>query len=324
MRHLAIVGATGLVGRQMLRSLEERQTPIRELTLYASTRSAGEVVMFKEQPITVKELTESSIDPSIDVALFSAGANIALLYAPLFTAMGIVVIDNSSAFREDAPLIVPEVNPHHIGFEDRILANPNCSTIQSVVPLAIIHEQAPLEMVLYSTYQSVSGSGQKGMDALSLELSGEAAQHYPKAIAHNVIPHIDVMLTNGYTKEEQKMMQETRKILGLKDLAVSATCVRVPVFQGHAVSMTVRTQTPIDIKKLEAAFQAHQALTYHPSPAYPTPIEVAGDDAIHIGRLRRDPADARMLHFWCVADNIRKGAATNAVQILNLLLEERA
>lgn len=323
MRHLAVVGATGLVGRQMLASLETFNLPIKELTLYASARSAGEVVMFKEQPITVKALTEATIDPSIDVALFSAGALTALTYAPLFTAMGIMVIDNSSAFRDQAPLIVPEVNPHHIGFEDRILANPNCSTIQSVVPLAIIHQHAPLESVLYNTYQSVSGSGQKGIDALNAELSGEAPSHYPKPIAHNVLPHIDAMLPSGYTKEEMKMIQETRKILALDTLSVSATCVRVPVFQGHAVSVSVRTQTPVDIKKLEATFEAHPALLYYHAPTYPTPIEVAGEHRIHLGRLRRDLNDPKTLHFWCVADNILKGAATNAVQILKLVLEGR-
>ncbi len=322
MAHIAIVGATGMVGRQMLKSLEERSIRLKQLTLYASKRSAGETLSFKGQPLVVSELTEDSIDPTIDVALFSAGAHTSLTFTPLFNALGITVIDNSSAFRQsDAPLVVPEVNKQAINVNDRIVANPNCSTIQCVIPLHVLHTLSPLKRVLYSTYQAVSGSGQKGIQALTNETTLEDAHIYPKPIVHNVIPHIDTFLDDGYTKEEQKMRLETRKILGLETLSVSATCVRVPVMHGHAVSVTVTTEHPVDLPSLTTAFKAHEALIYHDHPLYPTPLEVAGEDMIHIGRLRRDLDDPKTLHFWCVADNIRKGAATNAIQILEHILE---
>lgn len=322
MAHIAIVGATGMVGRQMLKSLEERSIRLTQLTLYASKRSAGETLYFKGQPLVVKALDETSIDPTIDVALFSAGAQTSLTFTPLFNALGITVIDNSSAFRQsDAPLVVPEVNKQRIKASDRILTNPNCSTIQCVIPLHVLHTLSPLKRVLYNTYQAVSGSGQKGVDALNKGASFEDESVYPKPITHNVIPHIDTLLDDGYTKEELKMRLETRKILGLETLSVSATCVRVPVVHGHAVSVAVTTEGFVDLSALIDAFKTHDALTYHDHPHYPTPLEVAGEDLIHIGRLRRDLDDPNTLHFWCVADNIRKGAATNAIQILEHLLE---
>ncbi len=323
MAHIAIIGATGLVGRQMLKCLEEHNITVDTLTLYASKNSAGTSINFKSKAYRVKVLRASAIDATIDVALFSAGAAVAFKYAPLFVAKGITVIDNSSAFRMDqaVPLIVPEVNRDVLKKETKLIANPNCSTIQSVVPLAVIGKSHGLKHVSYTTYQAVSGSGQVGIDALKSELSGKTQTCYPKPIAGNLIPQIDTMLANGFTKEETKMMDETRKILSHEGLGVAATCVRVPVFNGHAVSIRVECDTDVNLDTITKALKTESSIVFHDINAVPTPLDATDQDKIHVGRLRQDPKHTNVLYLWCVADNIRKGAATNAVQILDYILE---
>lgn len=325
MAHIAIVGATGNVGRQMLNQLEEQKILVDKVTLYASEKSAGQRAIFKGQEIVVEELNKETIDATIDYALFSAGTDVALKYAPYFNEKGIRVIDNSSAYRQEdsVPLVVPEVNKADLSRRSLLIANPNCSTIQAVIPLYVMQTLFGLKRVTYSTYQAVSGSGQAGVKALEENNQGKEQTFYPKPIAGNVIPHIDAFLANGYTKEEQKMMDETRKILDLPTLNVSATCVRVPVQNGHGVSVSVECQNAVHLERLLHALTKQEGLVVMDTPDYPTPIEVNGKNQVYIGRVRHDQEDKHTVHFWCVADNLRKGAATNAVQILNYLMEEK-
>lgn len=316
MAEIAIIGATGMVGRQMLESLESSSCRVDRLYLYASKRSEGVTMTFRGTTVTVRALSESSIEPSIDYALFSAGGETARAYAHIMCKHNIVMIDNSSAWRMDpeVPLIVPEVNKAHYRGEP-LIANPNCSTIQAVVPLYVIGRLFGLKRVAYTTYQSVSGSGRKGIDALD-NPSPEKGH-----ISDNVIPQIDVFETDGYTKEEHKMIHETRKILLDESLPVTATCVRVPVSNAHAVAINVTTKTPVDIEVLKRHLNHQPGIILTDTIEDLTPKAARDQDAIIVGRIRPDESLENTIHLWTVADNLRKGAATNAVQILKTIME---
>jgi len=318
------VGATGLVGQTFLKVLEEVDFPIRQLKLLASPRSAGKVIRFKGKDLTVEALTANSFD-DYHLAFFSAGGGISKEYAPIARDKGLVVIDNSSAWREndEIGLVVPEVN-----FVDaqmnKIIANPNCSTIQSVVPLAAL-KPFGLKCVNYSTYQAVSGSGASGQADLERTLAGDDPAFYPHNISQTCIPEIDVPVDNGYTKEEMKMVHETRKILHLPNLPVSATCVRVPVMNGHAVSIRVELENEFEMADIIAAFEAYEGISVANDLAnhlYPTSVMAEGAATVFVGRIRRDLSAPNSLLFYCVADNVRKGAATNAVQIALKMIKD--
>ncbi len=326
MMHLAILGATGAVGRTMLEVLAERRLPVERLTLLASPRSAGTVLTWKGRKWEVRA-PEAGSFRGVDFALFSAGAERSREWAPRATEEGAVVIDNSSAWRMDpeVPLVVPEVNAVALADRTRgIIANPNCSTIQMVMALRPLHEAAGLTRVVATTFQSVSGAGESGWETLRRELEGgERAEDSPFArpIAGNVVPQIGDFDEEGWSGEERKMMHETRKILSLPDLSIAATCVRVPVFVGHSIQVTVETERDLPLER------ARDALVSFPSirvargvEDFFTPREVAGRDEVFVSRLRADPFLPRTLHLWVVADNLRKGAATNAVQIVEKLI----
>jgi aspartate-semialdehyde dehydrogenase len=329
--NVAVVGATGAVGEAMLSVLAERHFPVGELVALASTKSAGKTVKFGDREILVRDL--ATFDPKgIDIALFSAGGSISKEFAPKFAAAGAVVIDNSSAFRyeADVPLVVSEVNPEAIAQRPRgIIANPNCSTMQMLVALAPIHRAVGIERINVATYQSVSGTGQKGIDELgrqhaALADSDEAkAEVYPVQIAFNVIPQGGDFLDNGYTTEEMKLVWETRKILGDDSIRVNATVVRVPVFYGHSEAVAIETRGKISAAQARALLEKAPGVVVVDEPrdgGYPTPVtHAAGTDPVYVGRIREDISHPRGLNLWVVADNIRKGAALNAVQIAELL-----
>lgn len=327
---IAVVGATGMVGRMFLRVLEERKLPASEYFLFASARSAGTTVEFMGKKHTVRELTEDAFkDLGVDIALFSAGGGTSKIFAPIVAASGAVVIDNSSTWRMDpeVPLVVPEVNAHAISqYKNKgIIANPNCSTIQAMVPLKPLAVKYGLKRVIYSTYQAVSGAGMGGYSDLENGLKGEAPKKFPHPIAGNVLPQIDVFLDTGYTKEEQKMIDETRKILELPSLRVTATTVRVPVFHGHSESINVEFEKPFEVADIRKLWESTEGLIVQDDPEkgiYPMPINAADTDPVYVGRLRRDFSVENGINFWCVADNIRKGAATNAVQIAQELIRQ--
>ena len=321
---IALVGATGLVGQTMLHILEKRNLPSISLTLFSSARSAGKEITFKEETYTVEELTEERVQDGFDYVLMSAGGGTSLHYAPLFEEAGSVVIDNSSAWRMDdtVDLIVPEVNKPSL--RRKIIANPNCSTIQSVVPLKPIQDAFGLKRVAYTTYQSVSGSGVKGLEDLEKGEKGEAPTNYNHPIYHNLIPQIDDFQEDGYTKEEQKMISETRKILNQVDLDVTATCVRVPVPHSHAVAMNITLESEPTVEELKAVLREFPSISVMDDPSqelYPTPLEAAQKEEVFVGRIRKDPSLPNTYHLWSVSDNIFKGAALNAVQILESLLD---
>ena len=325
--NVAIVGATGLVGQTFLKVLKERNFPVEKLYLYASAKSAGKTVNFVGKDYTVIELKDENIKDDIDVALFSAGGSMSKEYAPKFKAKGAIVIDNSSAWRmeKDIPLVVPEANPEALDGHNGIIANPNCSTIQVMPVLKVLADKYGLKRVIYSTYQAVAGSGQKGIDDLEANLKGEPSKNYPHQIAFNLLPHIDSFLDNGYTKEEMKMVEETRKILGLPDLKVTATCVRVPVKMGHAVSVNVELEKSFDLKDVFKAFEEKEGVIVKDDVSknvYPMPIEAEDTDEVYVGRIRRDESVENGLNLWVVADNIRKGAATNTIQIAETLIKK--
>ena len=325
--NVAIVGATGLVGQTFLKVLKERNFPVEKLYLYASARSAGKTVNFVGKDYTVIELKDENIKDDIDVALFSAGGNISKEYAPKFKEKGAIVVDNSSAWRmeKDIPLVVPEANPEALDGHNGIIANPNCSTIQVMPILKVLADKYGLKRVIYSTYQAVAGSGQKGIDDLEANLKGEPSKNYPHQIAFNLLPHIDSFLDNGYTKEEMKMVEETRKILELPDLKVTATCVRVPVKMGHAVSVNVELEKSFDLKDVFKAFEEKEGVVVKDDVSknvYPMPIEAEDTDEVYVGRIRRDESVENGLNLWVVADNIRKGAATNTIQIAETLIKK--
>jgi aspartate-semialdehyde dehydrogenase len=321
---VAVLGATGAVGRTMLRLLEERLPAADSIVPLASPRSAGVAVPWKGRDWVVSPPGEEAFR-GCDLALFSAGAELSLVWAPRAAGAGAVVVDNSSAWRMDpaVPLVVPEVNAARVAERPRgIIANPNCSTIQLVVPLAALHWLAGLERVQVCTYQSVSGAGQRGVDAYRAELAGSPLETspFPAPIAGNLIPRIGELGESGWTAEEEKMRAETRKILGLERLSVTATCVRVPVEVGHAVSATVELGRPVSIGEAREALAAMPGVVLTGDGADPMPLDAAGTDPIRVGRLRADPDHPNVLHMWIVADNLRKGAATNAVQIAEAVL----
>ena len=322
----AIVGATGLVGSMFLKVLEEKKLNIDEYVLLASHKSKGKKIKFMNKEYVVEELTENSFDNNrFNYALFSAGGSVSLKYSPIAAKNGCIVIDNSSAFRmnEDVPLIVPEVNPEMIKTNKGIIANPNCSTIQAVTLLKPLHDRYTLKRVIYSTYQAVSGAGIKGIYDLENTSKGLKAQKFPYPIHNNCIPHIDVFLENGYSKEEMKMIEETRKILGIPNLNVTATTVRVPVENCHCESINIEFKEEFNILELKQVLNRANGIVVHDNldkQIYPLPTFVDGKDEVFVGRIRRDYSIESGINLWCVADNIRKGAATNAVQILEYLL----
>jgi len=326
--NLAVVGTTGMVGRKILKVLEERQLPVNNYHLFASARSAGSNIEFMGDTCTVEQLTENCFNgKNIDIALFSAGASVSRDFAPIAASQGVVVIDNSSAWRmlDEIPLVVPEVNPQDILKHNGIISNPNCSTIQAVVALKPLHDMYGIKRIVYSTYQSVSGAGMAGYDDLVEGVKGSTKTNkFPYPIFSNCLPHIDSFLDNGYTKEEMKMIEETRKILGDQSLKITATTVRVPVFYGHSESINVEFKKPFDIIDLTAALYKAPGLVVMDDPAnnqYPMPIHAEDRDEVFVGRIRRDESLESGINMWVVADNIRKGAATNAVQIAQKLIE---
>ena len=323
--NVAVVGATGLVGSTFLKVLNEYNFPIETLTLFASERSAGKTVQYAGQDYTIKALKEGCFD-GIEIALFSAGGSVSEQWAPEAEKSGAVVIDNSSAWRmaKDCALIVPEINLDAFDNARKIVANPNCSTIQSVLPLKPLNDKFGLKRVVYSTYQAVSGSGQKGKNDLIRTLKGEAPEFYPYNISQTCIPHLDSFLDDGYTKEEIKMVNETRKILNMPDLPVSATCVRVPVLNAHAVSIMVELDKPFTLDEVREAFKAQKGIVVvddFKNNKYPVTTIANDNDAVYVGRIRKDLSSPNGILFYCVSDNIRKGAAANAVQIAEALIK---
>lgn len=324
--NLAVVGATGMVGRTFLKVLEERNLPIENFYVMASAKSAGSSLIFNSKEYIVEELTEKSFDKHIDIALFSAGGSTSLKFAPIAASKGCIVVDNSSAWRMDpnVPLVVPEVNPEDIKWNKGIIANPNCSTIQAVVALNPIHKKYNIKRIVYSTYQAVSGAGMDGYEDLEKGLKGEAPKKFPHPIAGNCLPHIDVFLENGYTKEEEKMINETRKILGNNNIEITATTVRVPVFNSHSESINVEFENQFELNELiEVLKNAPGVIVQNDvqNNVYPMPISATEKDEVFVGRIRRDFSVKSGVNLWVVADNIRKGAATNAVQIAELLIK---
>lgn len=329
-KNIAIVGATGAVGVEMLECLEQRDFPIKELTLLASARSAGKKVSFRGEEITIKELTHDSFT-GIDVALFSAGGGISKEFGPSAAAAGCIVIDNSSAFRMDpeVPLVVPEVNPTDAkNAPKNIIANPNCTTIITLMALFPLHQKFGLKSIIASSYQAVSGSGVAGMQELENQLKAIANEEpvekscYPHQIAYNVIPHVDVFQDGGYTKEELKMLNESRKILGEPDLNVTCTCVRVPVMRSHSVSITAQFDKEIDVDAARAAFAGYPGVKVVDNPdeeLYPVPLDSTNKDDCLVGRIRKDMVVDNALALWVVGDQVRKGAALNAVQIAEII-----
>ena len=327
--NVAVVGATGLVGQTFLKVLKERKFPVENLYLYASARSAGKVINWEGKDYTVIELKDENIKDDIDVALFSAGGGISKEYAPKFRDKGAVVVDNSSAWRmdKDIPLVVPEANPEALKNHGGIIANPNFSTIQVMPILKVLQDKYGLKRVVYSTYQAVAGAGKKGLDDLENNLQGKPSTNFPHQIAFNALPHIDVFLENGYTKEEEKMINETKKILNLPDLKVTATCVRIPVKFGHGVSVNVELERPFELEDVVKAFEEKEGVIVQndgKNKVYPMPITAQDTDEVYVGRIRRDDTVDNGLNLWVVADNIRKGAATNTIQIAETLIKEGA
>ena len=324
--NLAVVGATGMVGRTFLKVLEEKQLPIENFYVMASARSAGSTLTFNGKDYVVEELTEHSFDKPIDIALFSAGGSTSEKFAPIAAAHGCIVVDNSAQWRYDpkVPLVVPEVNPEDIEWNNGIIANPNCSTIQAMLPLKALDDKYTIKRVIYSTYQAVSGGGLGGWKDLENTMKGEAPKKWPHPIYNNCLPHIDVFLENDYTKEEMKMIWETRKILHHPDMKVTATTVRVPVFNSHSESINVEFEKPFDIAYVKKALADFPGIVVEDDPAnnvYPLATEATGHDEVFVGRIRRDESVENGLNMWVVADNIRKGAASNAVQIAELLIK---
>jgi len=330
--HVAVVGATGAVGNEMIKILEERDFPVRTLKLLASSKSAGRRLPFKGEEILVEELKEDAFQ-GVEIGLFSPGAGVSRRFAPIAVKAGVVVIDNTSAFRMDpeVPLVVPEVNPHAALRHQGLIANPNCSTIQMVVALKPIHDQAKIRRIVVSTYQSVSGTGKKGMDELLeqtkalLGFKEVVNKVYPYQIAFNCLPHIDEFNEEGYSKEELKMMNETRKIMEDDSIRITATTVRVPVFHCHSESVNIETEKKLTVQEVRDILSKAPGVVVYDNVKqleYPLAIQVAGKDEVYVGRIREDTSIPNGLNLWIVADNLRKGAALNAVQIAELLIRE--
>ncbi|MBR1983556.1 MAG: aspartate-semialdehyde dehydrogenase [Clostridia bacterium] len=325
--NVAVVGATGMVGRKFLEVLTERNLPVENYYLFASKKSAGTQIDFMGKPHTVIELKEENLEgKNIDIALFSAGGDTSKEFAPIFAKHGILVIDNSSAWRRDenVPLVVPECNADDILNHKNIIANPNCSTIQAVVALKPLHQAFKIKRIVYSTYQAVSGAGVKGFNDLKGGICGEAPQKFPYPIFGNCLPHIDVFMDNGYTKEEDKMIFETKKILGDWDMKITATCVRVPVYYGHSESINVEFEKPCTLEQVKEILSSTEGIVVQDdvkNNVYPMAITAENKDEVFVGRLRLDETVSSGINMWVVADNIRKGAATNAVQIAEKAIE---
>lgn len=330
--NVAILGATGAVGREMMKILAERSFPVEELRLLASPRSAGQKLLWQGRELTVQPAEDSAFE-GMDVVLGAAENDIAKRFAPAIVKAGAVFVDNSSAFRMDpnVPLVIPEINPEDVRRHKGIIANPNCTTIQMVVALQAIERVSHIRRVHVATYQSASGAGAQAMAELERQYADLAEGREPKVekfayqLAYNVIPHIDVFTDNDYTKEEMKMYHETRKIMH-SDIEVSATCVRVPVMRAHSESIWLETERPVSPDEARAAFEAAEGIVVMDDPAqkgYPMPLFIAGKDPVYVGRIRRDVTNPNGLAFWCVSDQIRKGAALNAVQIAEWLLKNR-
>jgi len=328
---VAVVGATGAVGNEMILTLEQRDFPVGKLRLFASERSEGKELEYKGKNVTVKSLNPDSFK-GIDIALFSAGGSRSAEWAPVAAKSGCVVVDNSSQWRMDpkVPLVVPEVNPHDLKWHKGIIANPNCSTIQMVVVLKPIHDAAKIKRVVVTTFQSVSGTGKKAMDELMeqtkdiLSFKEPQVNVYPHQIAFNCLPHIDVFLENGYTKEEMKMVNETKKIMGDDSIRLTATTVRVPVFRCHSESLNIETEKHISSDEVRAVLSKAPGIIVFDAPEkniYPLPVDVADKDETYVGRVREDDTVENGINMWIVADNLRKGAALNAVQIAEKLVE---
>jgi aspartate-semialdehyde dehydrogenase len=328
---VAVVGATGAVGNEMIATLEQRNFPVEKIRLFASERSEGKNLAFQGNATPVESLNESSFK-GIDIALFSAGAERSKIWAPVAAKSGCVVVDNSSQWRMDTevPLVVPEVNSHDLKWHKGIIANPNCSTIQMVVVLKPIHDAAKIKRVVVTTFQSVSGTGKKAMDELLqqttdiLNFKEAKCNVYPHQIAFNVLPHIDKFLESGYTKEEMKMVHETRKIMGDNSIRLTATTVRVPVFRCHSESLNIETEKKITANEVRAVLSKAPGIVVFDAPEkniYPLPVDIAGKDNTYVGRIREDESIENGINMWIVADNLRKGAALNAVQIAEKLIE---
>ena len=328
--NVVVVGATGAVGREMVKILEEHKFPVKNLVLLASVKSAGETIYFKKKKLNVQELNKNSFN-NIDIALFSAGSLVSKKYVPIAVNNGTIVIDNSSAFRMDShvPLVVPEVNPGDVKKHNGIIANPNCSTIQMVVALKPILDEAGISRIIVSTYQSVSGTGRDAIDELKeqssqiLDNKKPTRKIYPHQIAFNILPHIDVFENNGYTKEEMKLIHETKKIFGNNKIKITATAARVPVFYGHSESVYLETEEHISIKKLKNIYLKTKGIKLVDdidNNKYPLAIMSEIYDDVMIGRLRKDLTEPNGINMWIVANNLRKGAALNAVQIAELLI----
>ena len=331
--NFAVVGASGMVGKMFVKILEERGTPLNNLFLFASSRSAGQTVDFRGKKIEIEELAPSVFESpaagkKIDIALFAVENDLSLKYAPIAAKSGCVVVDNSSAWRmdPDVPLVVPEVNGEDIKTHKGIIANPNCCAAPAVVALKPLHEAYGILRVVYSTYQSVSGSGVNGWKDLEETLAGNPPQFYPYPIAGNVIPHIDRFNAEGYTGEETKLIAETKKMLHAPEIKATATTARVPVFTGHSLSINVSFNKPFELCDVRRLLQAAPGLKLMDEPGqnvYPTPLVAAGTDLVYAGRIRRDDSFDNSLNLWVVADNVRKGAATNAVQIAEIVMGGR-
>lgn len=324
--NVAVVGATGMVGNKFLEVLAERNLPVENYYLYASAKSAGKVIDFMGKPHTVIELTkENVVNKKIDIALFSAGASVSKEFAPIFASIGATVVDNSSCWRmdENVPLVVPEVNPEDVRWNKGIIANPNCSTIQAMVALKPLHDKYTIKRVVYSTYQAVSGAGVQGYNDLKDGINGVPPKKFNHQIFANCLPQIDVFCDNHYTKEEMKMVNETVKIFNDPTVKVTATCARVPVFYCHAESVNVETEKKITPKEARVMLSQAPGVRVFDNPRelmYPMPAYCVGEDATYVGRIREDETIPNGLNMWIVADNVRKGAALNAVQIAEELL----
>ncbi len=324
---IAVVGATGMVGNVMLKVLEERNFPVTELLVVASERSVGKTLVYKGKEHTVIGL-QDAVDQKPDIALFSAGGSTSTEWAPIFAAAGITVVDNSSAWRMDPSkkLVVPEINAGELTKEDKIIANPNCSTIQMVVALAPLHKKYGIKRLVISTYQSISGTGVKAVQQLENEYQGiKGEMAYPYPIHRNALPHCDVFEDNGYTKEEMKLVNETRKILNDNSIAVTATAVRIPVAGGHSESINIEFDRDFDVNEVRQLLHETDGVVVKDNletNTYPMPIYAEGKDDVFVGRIRRDESQANSLNMWVVSDNLRKGAATNTIQIAEYLIKQ--
>lgn len=324
---LAIVGATGLVGMSVIKVLEEKKLPIKSYSLFASKKSAGQKISILGKEYLVEELNESSFDSGFDYAIFSAGGDVSKKYAPIAAQKGCIVVDNSSTFRmnNNVPLVVPEVNFEDCYSHNGIIANPNCSTIQAMLPLKALDDKYKIKRIVYSTYQAVSGAGKSALDDLANRDNSKPLKKFPYPIFNNCLPHIDIFLDNGYTKEEMKMINETRKILHRPDLKITATTVRVPVSNSHSESINVEFEKQYELQDLIQTLKDFPNIIVQDdikNNIYPMPINATGHDEVFVGRIRRDESVESGVNLWVVADNIRKGAASNAVQIIEKLINE--